>query len=124
MMCRADFSIAWRGLQSLWGHRKDAKRTRLEQKFSTMTQHPLLDKSCLPVTFGEEQRIGLEPMPEPQVYLERLLSFTLERRFALEQESEAAPNRPTLTAESASCLGLCFFHTLSFECYKFPKYDG
>ena len=107
MMCRADFSIARRGIQNLWGHRKGARHTRIEQKFKIMTQHPLLDKSCRPVTVEEEQRIRLECMSEPPVYLELLLSLTSERRFALEQESEAAINRPTLKEPPIS--GCVFF---------------
>ena len=102
MMCRADIRITGRGLQNLWEHWKGAEHTRLEQKFRMMTQRPLLDKSCCPVTAEEEQRIKLERMTELPVYLEPALSLTLEQRMALEQESETEANRPTLSSESSS----------------------
>ena len=108
LMCRVDLSIAGRGLQNLWGYWKGAEQTRLEQKFRIMTQRPLLDKSCRPVSAEEDKRIRLERMVEAPVYLESPISLSLEERVALEREAEEN-SRPVLSEESAAYLWLCFF---------------
>ena len=69
-----------------------------------MTQRPLLDKSCRPVSVEEDKRIRLERMVEPPVYLESPISLSLEERVALEREAEEANSRPVLSEESASYL--------------------
>ena len=104
LKCRVDLSIAGRGLQNLWGHWKGAEHTRLEQKFRIMTQRPLLDKSCRPVSAEEDKRIRLERMVEAPVYLESPISLSLEEREAEEENS-----RPVLSEESAAYLWLWFF---------------
>ena len=109
LMCRVDLSIAGRGLQNLWGHWKGAEHTRLEQKFRIMTQRPLLDKSCRPVSAEEDKRIRLDRMVEPPVYLESPISLSLEERVALEREVEEEGSRPVLPDGSAAYLWLCFF---------------
>ena len=109
LMCRVDLSIAGRGLQNLWGHWKGAEHTRLEQKFRIMTQRPLLDKSCRPVSAEEDTRIRIDRMVEPPVYLESPISLSLEERVALEREVEEEGSRPVLPDGSAAYLWLCFF---------------
>ena len=96
LMCRVDLSIAGRGLQNFWGHWKGAEHTRLEQKFRIMTQRPLLDKSCRPVSSEEDRRIRLERMIEPPVSLDSPISLSLEDRVALEREAEEENSRPVL----------------------------
>ena len=109
LMCKVDLSIAGRGLQNLWGHWKGVEHTRLEQKYRIMTQRPLLDKPCRPVSAEEDRRIRLERMSEPPVYLESPIGLSLDERVALEQEEEIAAARPNLSAESTAYLWLCFF---------------
>ena len=94
LMCRVDLSIAGRGLQNLLGHWKGAEHTRLEQKFRIMTQRPLLDKSCRPVSAEEDNRIRIDRMVEPPVYLESPISLSLEERVALEREVEEEGSHP------------------------------
>ena len=108
-MCKVDLSIAGRGLQNLWGHWRGVEHTRLEQKYRIMTQRPLLDKSCRPVSAEEDRRIRLERMTEPPVYLESPLGLSLDERIALERDEENEAARPVLGADSVAYLWLCFF---------------
>ena len=91
------------------GSLEGSEHTRLEQKFRIMTQRPLLDKSCRPVSVEEDRRIRLEHMVEPPVYLESPISLSLEERVALEREAEEENSRPVLSEDGASYLCLCFF---------------
>ena len=109
LMCKVDLSIAGRGLHNLWSHWRGAEHTRLEQKYRIMTQRPLLDRSCRPVSADEDRRIRLERMTEPPVYLESPLGLSLEERIALEEDREAEASRPTLSVDSSAYLWLCFF---------------
>ena len=105
LLCRADLSIAGRGLSSLWGHWKGVEHTRLEQKYRIMTQRPLLDKSCR----EEDRRIRRERMSEPPVFMETELSLNVEERIAIEEEEELEGQRPHLPEGSADYLWLCNF---------------
>ena len=49
---------------------------------------PLLDRSCRPVSREEDQRIRMERMFEPPVYLESALGLTVEERIAIEVAEE------------------------------------
>ena len=109
LLCRADLSIAGRGLSSLWDHWKGVERTRLEQKYRIMTQRPLLDKSCRAVTAEEDRRIRRERMSEPPVFMETELSLTVEERIAIEEEEEEEGQRPLLPEGSSHYLWLCNF---------------
>ena len=102
LMCKVDISIAGRGLGILWGHWKGAEHTRLEQKFRIMTQRPLLDRSCRPVSADEDRRIRLERMVEPPVYLESELGLSVEERLAIEAAASSSDTRLELPKESAS----------------------
>ena len=101
LMCKAGISIAGRGLGNLWGHWKIAEHMRLEQKFRTMTQRPLLDKSCRPVSVEEDSRIRLARMTESPVYLESTLSLSVEERIAMEEAAVAFSARPVVVVECA-----------------------
>ena len=81
LLCRVDLSIAGRGLSSLWDHWKGAEHTRLEQKCRIMTQKPLLDKSCRPVSAEEDRRIRRARTNEPPKTLESELLLTVEERI-------------------------------------------
>ena len=109
LMCKVDISIAGRGLGNLWGHWKGAEHTRLEQKFRIMTQRPLLDRSCRPVSADEDRRIRLERMVEPPVYLESELGLSVEERLAIEAAASSSDTRLELPKESASYLWLMQF---------------
>ena len=109
LLCRADLSIAGRGLSSLWDHWKGVEHTRLEQKYRIMTQRPLLDKSCRAVTAEEDRRIRRERMSEPPVFMESELSLTVEERIAIEEAEEEESQRPQLPEGSADYLWLCNF---------------
>ena len=109
LLCRADLSIAGRGLSSLWDHWMGVEHTRLEQKYRIMTQRPLLDKSCRAVTAEEDRRIRRERMSEPPVFMETELSLTVEERIAIEEEEELEGQRPHLPEGSADYLWLCNF---------------
>ena len=109
LICKVDLSIAGRGLHNLWGHWRGAEHTRLEQKYRIMTQRPLLDKSCRPVSLAEDKRIRLERMTEPPVYLESPLGLSLSERVALEREEEESGGRPELSVASTGFLWLSFF---------------
>ena len=92
LLCKADLSIAGRGLSSLWEHWRGVEHTRLEQKYRVMMQMPLLDKACRPVTAEEDRRIRQDRMNEPPVYLESELSWSVDERIAIE-EAEASHRR-------------------------------
>ena len=109
LLCRADPSIAGRGLSSLWDHWKGVEHTRLERNNRIMTQRPLLDKCCRAVTAEEDQRIRRERMSEPAVFMESELSLTVEERIAIEEEEEEESQRPQLSEESTNYLWLCHF---------------
>ena len=85
LLCRADLSIAGRGLSSLWDHWKGVEHTRLEQKYRIMTHRPLLDKSCRLVSAEEDRRIRRARLTEPPVFLESALKLTVEERIAIEE---------------------------------------
>ena len=105
-LCRVDLSIAGRGLHNLWDHWKGREHTRLEQRFRIMSNRPLLDKSCRPVSVEEDRRIRAERMSEPPVILESEFRLTVEERVAIE---EAAGAKPKLAETSAAYLWLCCF---------------
>ena len=109
LMCKADNSITGRGLGNLWGHWKSAEHTRLEQKFRIMTQRPLPDKSCRPVSVEEDRRIRLARKTEPLVYLESTLSLSVEERIAMEEAAAASLARPVVSGESANYLWSSYF---------------
>ena len=109
LLCRADLSIACRGLSSLWDHWKGVEHTRLEQKYRIMKQRPLLDKSCRVVTAEEDRRIRRERMSESPVFLETELSLTVEERIAIEEEEEEEGQRQLLPEGSSHYLWLCNF---------------
>ena len=109
LLCRADLSIAGRGLSSLWDHGKGVEHTRLEQKYRIMTQRPLLDNCCRAVTAEEDQRIRRERMSEPPVFMDSELSLTVEERIAIEEEEEKESQRPQLSEGSTNYLWLCNF---------------
>ena len=119
LLCKVDLSIAGRGLQNLWSHWKGAEHTRLEQKYRIMTQRPLLDKSCRPVSAEEDRRIRLERMVEPPVYLESPLGLSLSEREELERIEAEAPSRPNLAAPSTTFLWLSFFMNCFAVCTDF-----
>ena len=108
-LCRGDLSFAGRGLSSVWDHWKCVEHTRLEQKYWIMTQKPLLDKSCRPVSAEEDRRIRLARMNEPPVTLESEQSLTVEERIAIEEAQEEEGQRRHLSVESVSYLRLCSF---------------
>ena len=108
-LCRVDLSIAGRGLHNLWDHWKGREHTRLEQRFRIMSNRPLLDKSCSPVSVEEDRRIRAERMSEPPVILESEFRLTVEERVAIEIEEEAAGAKPKLAETSAAYLWLCCF---------------
>ena len=66
-LCRVDLCIADRGLHNPWDHWKGRKHTRLEQRYRIMSNKPLLDKSCPPVSLEEDRRIRAESMSEPPI---------------------------------------------------------
>ena len=107
LLCRVDLSIAGRGLSNLWDHWRGNEHTRLEQKYRIMTQKPLLDKSCRPVSAAEDKRIRLERMAEPPVYLESPLDLTVDERVAIEREEEERGALPVVAEQSVTFLWLC-----------------
>ena len=109
LLCRADLSIAGRGLSSLRDQWKGVEHTTLEQKYRIMTQRPLLDKSCRAVTAEEDRRIRRERMSEPPVFMETQLSLTVEERIAIEEEEEEESQRPQLPEGSSHYLWLFNF---------------
>ena len=108
LLCRADLSIAGRGLSSLWDHWKGFEHARLEQKYWIMTHRPLLDKSCRLVSAEEDRRIRRARLTEPPVFLESALKLTVEERIAIEAEAEEGA-RPHLQDESVNYLWLSNF---------------
>ena len=108
-LCRVDLSFAGRGLHILWDHWKGREHTRLEQRFRIMSNRPLLDKSCRPVSLDEDRRIRAARVSEPPVILESEVKLTVEERIAVELEEEAAGSKPELSESSASYLWLCCF---------------
>ena len=98
-----------RGLHNLWDHWKGREHTRLEQRFRIMSNRPLLDKSCRPVSLEEDRRIRAERMSEPPVILESEFKLTVEERIAIEIEEEASGAKPQLSETSAAYLWLCCF---------------
>ena len=109
MLCRADLSIAGRGLSSLWDHWKGVEHTRLEKKYRIMTHKPLLDKSCRPVSAEEDRRIRRARLTEPPVFLESALKLTVEERIAIEEAEAEEDARPHLQDESVNYLWLSNF---------------
>ena len=93
----------------LWDHWKGREHTRLEQRFRIMSNRPLLDKSCRPVSLEEDRRIRAERMSEPPVILESEFKLTVEERIAIEIEEEASGAKPQLSETSAAYLWLCCF---------------
>ena len=108
-LCRVDLSIAGRELHNLWDHWKGREHTRLEQRFRIMSNRPLLDKSCRPVSLDEDRRIRAARVSEPPVILESEVKLTVEERIAVELEEEAAGSKPELSESSASYLWQCRF---------------
>ena len=108
LLCKADLSIAGRGLSSLWEHWRGVEQTRLEQKYRIMMQMPLLDKACRPVTAEEDRRIRQDRMNEPFVYLGSELSLSVDERIAIEEAEASSSERPALSAESVFFLWLSF----------------
>ena len=74
-----------------------------------MSNRPLLDKSCRPVSLDEDRRIRAARVSEPPVILESEVKLTVEERIAVEIEEEAAGSKPELSESSASYLWLCCF---------------
>ena len=109
LVCRADLSIAGRGLSSLWDHWKGVEHTRLEQKYRIMTHRPLLDKSCRLVSAEEDRRIRRARLTEPPVFLESALKLTVEERKAIEEADAEEGARPHLQDESVNYLWLSNF---------------
>ena len=109
LLCRVDLCIAVRGISNLWEHWKGLEHTRLEQKFGKITQKPLLDKSCRPLSADEDQKIRLEWISEPPVYLESPLCLTLDERIAIGESEAKAGAKPELSKSSCDCLWLCTF---------------
>ena len=109
LLCRADLSIAGRGLSSLWDHWKGVEHTRLEQKYRIMTHRPLLDKSCRLVSAEEDRRIRRARLTEPPVFLESALKLTVEERIAIEEAEAEEGARPHLQDESVKYLWLSNF---------------
>ena len=120
-LCRVDLSIAGRGLHNLWDHWKGREHTRLEQRFRIMSNMPLLDKSCRPVSLEEDRRIRAARVSEPPVILESDVKLTVEERIAIEREEEAAGAKPELSESSASYLWLCCFISNFVELQTFPS---
>ena len=108
-LCRVDLSIAGRGIHNLWDHWKGREHTRLEQRFRIMSNRPLLDKSCRPMSLDEDRRTRAARVSEPPVILESEVKLTVEERIAVELEEEAAGSKPELSESSASYLWLCCF---------------
>ena len=106
LLCRADLSIAGRGISSLWDHWKGVEHTRLEQKYRIMTHRPLLDKSCRPVSADEDRRIRLARSTEPPVFMETDLNLTVEERMAIEEAEATEGARPHLPDDSVGYLWL------------------
>ena len=104
LLCRADLSIAGRGLSSLWDHWKGVEHTRLEQRYLIMTQRPLLDQSCRPVTAEEDRRIQRARLTEPPVSLESALGLTVDERSAIEEAEADRGSKPQLPDASVSYL--------------------
>ena len=104
LLCRADISIADRGVHNLWDHWKGREHTRLEQKYRTMSNKPLLDKSCRPVSMAEDRRIRAERMSEPPVFLESTLNLSVDEMTAIELAEETAGAKPQLTESSGAYL--------------------
>ena len=88
---------------------KAGEHTRLEQRFRIMSNRPLLDRSCRPVSLEEDKRIRAERMSEPPVILDSEFKLTVEERIAIEIEEEASGAKPKLTETSSSYLWLCCF---------------
>ena len=109
LLCKVDLSIAGRGLHNLWDHWRGREHTRLEQKYRIMMNSPLLDRSCRLVSKEEDQRIRMERMFEPPVYLESALGLTVEERIAIEIAEAESAEKPKLSDESAAYLWLCNF---------------
>ena len=106
LLCRADLSIAGRGISSLWDHWKGVEHTRLEQKYRIMTHRPLLDKSCRPVSADEDRRIRLARSTEPPVFMETDLNLTVKERMAIEEAEATEGARPHLPDDSVGYLWL------------------
>ena len=111
-LCRMDLSIAGRGLHNLWDHHwKGREHTRLEHRYRIMSNEPLLDKSCRPVSLEEDRRIRAERLSEPPIVLESEFTLAAEERMAIELEEENAGAKPQLSETSAAYLwGCCFLN--------------
>ena len=108
-LCRVDLSIAGQGLHNLWDHWKMREHTDLAQRYRIMSNKPLLDKSCRPVSLEEDRRIRAERMSEPPIVLELEFKLTVEERMAIEIEEVTAGAKPQLSGTSAAYLWLCCF---------------
>ena len=106
LLCRADLSIAGRGISSLWDHWKGVEHTRLEQKYRIMTYRPLLNKSCRPVSADEDRRIKLARFTEPPVFMETDLNLTVKERVAIEEVEATEGARTHLPDDSVGYLWL------------------
>ena len=106
LLCKADLSIAGRGLSSLWEHWQGVEHTRFQQKYRIMVQLPILDKACNPVTAEEDRRIRQERMTEPLVYLESELNLSVDEGIAIEEAYASSGEKPTLSTEKVSFLRL------------------
>ena len=78
-------------------------------KYRIMINKPLLDRSCRPVSREEDQRIRMERMFEPPVYLESALGLTVEERIVIEVAEAESAKKPELSEASVSYLWLCNF---------------
>ena len=77
-----------------------------------MSNKPLLDKSCRPVSLEEDRRIRAERMSEPPVVLETEFNLTVEERMAIELAEDCEGAKPQLSESSASYLWLgCFINS-------------
>ena len=62
-----------------------------------MTQCPLLENSCRPVSAEEDFRIRRGRMVEPPAYLESALGLSVDERIAIEEAAAGAETQPSLS---------------------------
>ena len=124
LLCRADLSIAGRGLSSLWDYWKGVEHTRLEQKYRLMTQRPLRDKSCRPATAEEDRRIRRAQLTEPPVFLESPLGLTVDERITIEEAEAERGSKPQLPDASVSYLWLANFISSYLNVTSFVGVQG
>ena len=89
-----------------------------------MTQRPLLDKSCRPVTTEEDRRIRRARLTEPPLFLESALGLTVDERIAIKEAEAERGSKPQLPDASVSYLWLANFISSYLNVTSFVGVQG